>query len=387
MTWFIFCVAVIAVYKTFDSIPSIFHSVGIFLSAFKPFFVAFVIAYMLNMPSVKLSELIGKINNGFVKKHAYGLSILIVYVLAAVILGLVLGSLLPAIYSNVLELTAQLPAYINRIMEWVNSLELLKRFGIGFGALESSGAMSSLTKLFDTAQLGKYLTGVFSMTSSLFSAFITLIASVYMLLDKKNILEGVKRLTRMLFKEETANSLMWHVSRVNDIFNKFIYCRLICSVICGTVSGIVLTLMNVQYALILALITGVLDMIPYFGSIISFFICVLIAFLTGGVWKLVWVAVAMLIIQQCDGNLLAPKIMGDSLELRPLWIVVAVSVGGTLFGFIGMLVSVPLVAVIKTLAMDYLEEFAKKREEHEREKARIRQKAQEEEQTAEEDAQ
>ena len=95
-------------------------------------------------------------------------------------------------------------------------------------------------------------------------------------------------------------------------------------------------------------------MIPYFGSIISCVISVFVALVTGGIWKAVWSAVILLIIQQFDGNVLGPKIMGDSLEIRPFWIVFAVSFGGGLFGFWGMLISVPVAAAIKVSFMEYI---------------------------------
>ena len=91
-----------------------------------------------------------------------------------------------------------------------------------------------------------------------------------------------------------------------------------CSVIMAVVCSIVLMIMNVKYALILGLFIGAMDMIPYFGSIISFVISLIVTFITGGVWKGVWTGVVLLVLQQIDGNLLGPKIMGNSLEIRPL---------------------------------------------------------------------
>lgn len=316
---------------------------------------------MLNLPSVKLSELLVRTNSKFIRKHSYGISILAVYILALILVAVTLGVLLPAIYGNIVDLTSHLPSYMTSIMNWINDLDIMKKAGISIDNLDAAGTIMSLINKFDAIQLGKYIDGVFSMTSGLLNAFIAIISSVYMLLDKKTILNGVKRIINVLFKRETADSITWHTGRINDIFTKFIYCRLICSVISGIVSGIVLTLLGVKYAVILAIITVALDMIPYFGSIISFFISIIVAWVTGGVWQMIWAAVALLIIQQLDGNILSPKIMGDSLELRPLWVIVAVSVGGTLFGFIGMLVSVPVVAVIRTVVNDYLEEFAEKK--------------------------
>ncbi len=126
-----------------------------------------------------------------------------------------------------------------------------------------------------------------------------------------------------------------------------------CSVIMAVVCSIVLMIMKVKYALILGLFIGAMDMIPYFGSIISFVISLIVTFITGGVWKGVWTGVVLLVLQQIDGNLLGPKIMGNSLEIRPLWIIFAVTVGGALFGFMGMLFSVPVLAIIRAIMSDY----------------------------------
>lgn len=150
-------------------------------------------------------------------------------------------------------------------------------------------------------------------------------------------------------------SVTHHAKRVNDIFTNYIYSRLTCSVIMAVVCSIVLMLMNVKYALVLGIFIGAMDMIPYFGSIIACIVAIIASCLTGGLWQGVWVAVVLIILQQIDGNLLGPKIMGDSLEIRPLWIIFAVSVGGTLFGFLGMLFSVPVVAIIRAIAADYID--------------------------------
>ena len=125
----------------------------------------------------------------------------------------------------------------------------------------------------------------------------------------------------------------------------------------AVVCSIVLMIMNVKYAVVLGLFIGAMDMIPYFGSIISVVIAEIIILLTGGIWKTVWTTVTLLIMQQIDGNIMAPKIMGMSLDMRPLWIIVAVTVGGSLFGFLGMLLSVPVAAVLQTVAADGIAEY------------------------------
>lgn len=127
------------------------------------------------------------------------------------------------------------------------------------------------------------------------------------------------------------------------------------------VCTVTLSVMKVRYAVILGLFIGAMDMIPYFGSIISVVIAEIVILITGGVWKTVWTTLVLLILQQLDGNLLAPKIMGISLDMRPLEIIVVVTVGGSLFGFLGMLISVPVAAVIRTIIIDFVTEYEEKK--------------------------
>lgn len=366
---FIFCVAVIAVYKTFDNLSNVLSGIGTVLGAFSPFVAGFVIAYLLNIPAKRIEKLLQKVKKQGIKKKAWGISILIVYLLSIAIVVIVLGALLPALYRNILDLYNNLPSYATVIEKWLNDFEIVKRFDIfGGNKVDLPDIVNNIFKSIDMAQFGKYAQGVFSMTSGVFNSFIAIIASVYMLLSKEKLTNGFLRLLRAIFKQETVTSMVVHARRINDVFTNYLYSRLICSAVMAVVCGAVLSIMKVKYAVILGLFIGAMDMIPYFGSIIACVITALVTLITGGFWKMVWTSVVLLVLQQIDGNVLGPKIMGESLEISPLLIVLAVSVGGTLFGFIGMLLSVPVVAIARTIAMEYLEEYEEKKKTAERER-------------------
>ncbi|MBQ6530105.1 MAG: AI-2E family transporter, partial [Clostridia bacterium] len=207
---------------------------------------------------------------------------------------------------------------------------------------------------FDLTQLQTYAKGVVSFTSGFFSGFVAFIASIYMLLDKARLQALFIRILNSFFKEKTVAAITEHAKRMNEVFTNYIYSRLSCSIIMAVICSVVLSIMGVKYALILGVFIGAMDMIPYFGSIISSVIAIIITFITGGFWLGVWTAVALLVLQQFDGNILGPKIMGDSLEIRPFWIIFAISVGGSLFGFVGMLISVPIFAIIRIVISDYI---------------------------------
>lgn len=352
--WFIFCVAVIAVYKTFDNLSNIFSGIGVIFKAVKPFIIAFVIAYLINMPAVRIKRFYQNSKRAFLKNHAKGLSILTVYLLALVILAVVLWMLIPALYRNLLDLYNNAPLYISSMEAYIKKFEIAQKLNLA--NVDINKMVNGIFASFDMAQLGKYAQGVFSVTSGVLSAVVAIIASIYMLLDKERLQALIIRIMRTFLKEKRTDSIVKHAKRINEIFTNYIYSRLSCSIIMAIASSIILAILRVKYALILGLFVGAMDMIPYFGSIISSVIAILVTFITGGPWKGLWTAIALLVLQQIDGNILGPKIMGDSLEIRPLWVIFAVTVGGALFGFVGMLISVPVVAIIKAIFTDYMDD-------------------------------
>lgn len=355
---FIFCIAVIAVYKTFDNIGNIGKAIGVVLNAFKPFFWGFVIAYLLNLPAKKIAELLKKVKVDFIRKRARGISILVIYLMALVAAGLIIMKFVPALYRNIVELSLNLPNYAGEIINRIENFEIVKRFGLlEAETIDASATINAFIGKINPDEIGKYAQSVFHMTTGIFSAVIALIASIYMLLDKERITTALIRIIRIFFKKETADNICRYAHRANEIFTSYIYCRLMCSIIMAIACTIALSIMKVKYAVVLGLFIGAMDMIPYFGSIISVVIAEIIILLTGGIWKTVWTTVTLLIMQQIDGNIMAPKIMGMSLDMRPLWIIVAVTVGGSLFGFLGMLLSVPVAAVLQTVAADGIAEY------------------------------
>lgn len=353
---FIFCVAVIAVYKTFDNLSNITKYIGVIIGviidAIKPFISAFIIAYILNIPAKKLQKLLKKTKNQWITQHSVGISIFLIYVIAILILLFVLRMLIPAISKNILDLYNNSSHYIASFQNFINNFEIAKKLNLS--ELDLNKTIMNFFESLGMLRVEMYVDGVFNVTTGILNTFIALIASVYMLLDKERLQKVIVRVMGIFFKGDRVESITLHTKRVNDIFVNYIYSRLMCSIIMAVVSSVVLSVMNVKYALILGIFVGSMDMIPYFGSIIASVITIAVCLITGGFWKGVWVAVALCILQQIDGNLIGPKIMSDSLEIRPLWIIFAVSVGGSLFGFFGMLLSVPVVAIIKAIASDYL---------------------------------
>ncbi|MBQ3037988.1 MAG: AI-2E family transporter, partial [Clostridia bacterium] len=217
-----------------------------------------------------------------------------------------------------------------------------------------SKAIEDFIKSINLNEFSKYAQGVINLTSGVINTFIAIIVSVYMLIDKERIKKGIKSVFTVLFSEEKTERVSTIIANINNVFSKYIYCRVIDGLIMGILSIIILSLLGVRYALVLGTLVGFCNLIPYFGSIIGSVITTLITIVTGGFFKGLWTLITLTVLEQIDGNLIGPKIMGDVLEIRPLVIIFAVTVGGGLFGVLGMLFSVPIFVVLKMMGEEYL---------------------------------
>ena len=135
---------------------------------------------------------------------------------------------------------------------------------------------------------------------------------------------------------------------------KFLASQFLDAIVVGILTSVAMSIMGVEYGVLLGFLIGLFNMIPYFGAIIAVTISIIITFLTGGISQAIWMAVVVIILQQIDANIINPKIVGDSLKISPLLVIFAVTIGGAYFGFLGMFLAVPIVAVIKIVLIDYI---------------------------------
>ncbi len=355
-TWilaFLFVSGAIIVYKTVDNFNFITAYIGKIISAAGPFITGFVIAYLLNLPTKKLQGAIEKAKPTFIKKHSKGIAITIVYLLALLAVTVVIRLIVPAIYNNLYDLYLNRNVYITLMMQKLSELEA--RLGRDIFATENiAGLIQDYFKNMQLSEFGKYAQGVVNVTSGVISFFIAVIISVYMLSDKTIIIDGLRRIINVFLPKEKGSRLLELLHKVNTIFSRYLLSVIFAGMIVGVASTILMSLLRVKYALVLGLLMGLFSLIPYFGAIIAITVCVLVTLITGGWFQALWVAIALIILQQADGNYIGPKIMGNMLDARPLLIIFAVTVGGGLFGLWGMILSVPIVMVIKMLLTEYI---------------------------------
>ena len=216
-------------------------------------------------------------------------------------------------------------------------------------------------------QIIGYVMNAISAVFSIVDIFIAIIVSIYILVERKQIITFLKKLAGALFKERTYKNLDKYFNNSNEIFFKFIASQFLDAIVVGILVSIALTIMGVKYAPLLGFFIGLFNMIPYVGAIIATVISALITLITGGLSQTIWMLIVTIILQQIDANIINPKIVGQSLKISPLLVLFAVTVGGAYFGILGMFLAVPVIAVIRILVEDYIvyKNYLKKRKEKE----------------------
>lgn len=359
--WFTFAVAIIAVYKTLDNFNDIMAFIKKLFGILMPFFIGVLLAYLFYIPSKKFEKLYSK--SKVLKRFSRKLAVFSVYVIAILLVILLFNVVLPAISKSVTELTSNFPSYYESIKGYINELpddSIISKDKIK-EAISNIGNID-FASYFSTEKIIEYIKGVVNVAHGVFSVFVTIIMSIYILLQRDDIVRFMKKLANALFKEETCKTLGKYFKRGNEVFFKFISSQLLDAIIVGIITSIAMLIMNVKYAVLLGFIIGLFNIIPYFGAIVGVGIAIIVTLITGGLSQAIWMGVVIVILQQIDANIINPKIVGDSLSLSPILVIFAVTVGGAYFDFLGMLLGVPVVAVIKIIICDYIDYRNEKKE-------------------------
>lgn len=361
--WFTFAVAVIFVYKTLDNFNDISEWVGKLISILMPFLMGILIAYLLYIPCRQIERLYKKAKPKLISKRARGLSVITVYIIAILILVIVINILIPALSKSVMDLANNLPGYYQSAINFVNDMPedtIIKKESVQ--EIISNLQKIDITTIISLENISDYINGVIGVASSIFNVFVSLIMSVYVLLERGEILRFIKRLVRAIFKEETCKALDNYFIKANNIFFKFISSQVIDAIVVGIIVSIAMWILGVKYWVLLGFMIGLFNIIPYFGAIIAVAIATLITVFTGGFTKALWMLVVVIILQQLDANIINPKIIGNALKLSPILVIFSVTVFGAYFGVLGMFLAVPIIAVIKILVNDFIEFRIKKKE-------------------------
>jgi len=228
------------------------------------------------------------------------------------------------------------------VIYYINDLDI---FGIDI----SMDNIMALIRNFVIENLSLSINTIIGIPSALFKGFLAFVSSIYCLLEKDKLIKYLCKLLRVFSSDTLYHTVIKYMRLLNNNFKQYIYTQTIDGCILGTLATIELILLRSPYALILGIMLGIVNYIPYFGSIFGSIFAVIIVAFTQGIPTAAVASIVLLVTQQLDGNVIQPKLLGGSFSLSPLLVIICITIGGAYYGILGMIVAIPIVAVVKNI--------------------------------------
>ena len=344
----------IILYRVVNNVEDIAGSLWKLLSLLSYFVWGYAIAYLLN-PIMVWIERQTKLQRGW--------SLLIIYTFFLGIIALAATLIFPVLTKNILDFISNSPDFISKAELWINKTttenEFLLKYNIAGYIEDNLNVLVKHANTYFGMGLKIVVTHLINFSSILLKFVTGIVISIYLLKDKEMFIVNIKKFMLVTMGEHYTMDWVEFGNKVNDIFKQFVVGKFIDSVIIGSICFIALIALNIPYAIIISIIVGITNMIPYFGNVIGMVpACLITVFYSP--MKALEVAIVILILQQLDGWVIGPKILGNKVGLNPLWIILGIAIGGGLFGVLGMFLGVPAMAVVKTLLEDFVDRKMKK---------------------------
>lgn len=371
---FVIIAASIVFYFLFLRFANIFSGFETVINILKPVMYGLVIAFLLNPIVMKTEWLLTKIlnkrfkNKKRLQKFARSIGIVTALTVLFLVVLLLINMIIPELLNSVQNLIVSLPEQLNSMVAKVNILakgdDSLSIF-IKNAIEEVSNYLRNWIQTDLLGQVNEIMSnltvGVISIVKEIFNLIMGIIISIYIMFSRELFGAQCKKVMYALLPVESANFSLHIAKKSNEIFGGFVIGKIIDSIIIGDICFIVLSMMDMPYTLLVSVIVGVTNIIPFFGPYIGAVPCTILIFLQNpmqGVYFLIFI----IILQQIDGNIIGPKILGDSTGLSSFWVIVAILLGGGLFGFVGMIIGVPTFAVLYYIAQVVVNQKLEKKE-------------------------
>ena len=358
MTYFLVIVACILVYFAMLRIEAISNTFSKILDILKPVLYGCLIAYFLNPIVRKVDQYLvpalekNMKNKEKAKNLSRSIGVAAAVVIMIAVVTALINMMIPELINSIRNLIFTLPSQINQLVKQVNNIKLDDSTMTSMLKNAMNEASTSLQNWIRTDLLNKvnelmtHLTvGLYTLVMEMFHAVVGVIVSVYILFGKEKFISQSKKAAYAIFPAERANLFIHIAVKTNEIFGCFIIGKMIDSIIIGSLCFVGTSILNMPYAMLVSVIVGVTNVIPFFGPYIGAIPSAILIALTNPV-KGIYFLIFILLLQQFDGNILGPKILGNSTGLSAFWVIVSILLGGGLFGIVGMLFGVPTFAVI-----------------------------------------
>ncbi len=336
------------------NIDKIWKFLGTIVGLFSPFIIGFVFAYLLNPIVIFFKK---NVFDKFVKKDkvANNLSLLTTCVIFLTLTIILFNSIIPALLKSIQSLVVNMPTYIKDIKDYLiaktDSSGLAEAINANYSTInESLNTMINnfLPKLEDMITIVS--NGLFGAVKVVFKVFMGFVISIYYLSDKDNFVAGTKKIIYSIFGVKVANHIMDNARHTNDIFGNFIVGKLLDGFTIGFITFIFLTILGFSdYALLIGVTVGLTNMIPYFGPYIGTIpsaLLILMDEVHGGGKMCIIFIIFIIALQQIDSYVIEPNLCGSKTGLKSFWVLASILFFGDAFGIIGLLLGVPVFALI-----------------------------------------
>ncbi|MCH4020452.1 MAG: AI-2E family transporter [Erysipelotrichaceae bacterium] len=347
-------ILIVLFYLIIKNLPAIGNGIGVMLKALMPFLIGMLLALIMTPLRRWIEKKVMK-NVHWRARTKRRVATLLCLIVVLLVLAAFFAIIMPQLISSLKSFAENLQSYIDSIEKALAKLSvsdpelrdnIQKMIRTGSDQLTSwlTGAQGGLTKIISFSV---------SVVKNIINFFIGLIIMFYLLLDEEKFKHQVKKLAYGAFPEKAGDEIMY-VGRLSvRMFNSFIAGKAVDSLIIGIVCWLVVTILQMPYAPMIGFIVGITNMIPVFGPFIGAIPCLIILLIINP-WQSLEFLIFIIILQQVDGNIIGPHILGDSMGLPTLWVMFAIIVGGALFGVVGMFLGVPIFSVIYTLVANAL---------------------------------
>ncbi len=359
LTAFIVIIASMLFVYSIYNIGSIASGLRKIIKVLTPIIDGFVIAYLIN-PIMRFFEIKcfgryyykkGITISSRKKKRLRAYSLILAFIVAFSALYAFFGTVLPQIYSSIESIIIHFPTYYNNIISYCNDLishtdivkqndliELINDYSDDINEVITANIIPSIKDI-----LLSLKDGIFSAVGAIMNLIIGLIIAIYLLLGKEKYIGLMKKLIYSIWPREKANNIMVDLRFVDKTFGGFLIGKIVDSIIIGILCYISLNIMKTPYAVLVSVIVGVTNIIPFFGPYLGAIPSTILILLVDPM-KALYFVIFILILQQVDGNIIGPAILGNSIGISGFWIIVSIIVAGGFFGIVGMLIGVPIFA-------------------------------------------
>ncbi|WP_040327650.1 AI-2E family transporter [Clostridium ihumii] len=347
-----------------DILAWLFFQLRRFIKVISPIIYAIIISYLLYKPIKWIEGLIYRGLNYVLKKNdadKYSKTVRVISIFILffmIILGLIIiyKFLVPPLMENFNDIIDALPMFQAKLKQW--AINIAEKFDIKSIHFENTNKISIdiMNKLKNVLEglLAKIIITLSNISSFLLNFIMTMILTAYFLIDKERIVKQVKEIIDVLLPKKASRALKTFFYDVDYVVGGYIVGELLDCIIVGIASTILLMIVKHPYAVIIGVIAGVTNIIPYVGPIIG----AVLAFFFGMFTSLslaITGTILLLIYQQVDGNFIQPKIVGDKIGLSAVWVFIAVLIGGSYFGALGMVISIPVAGLVRVYFNRYKE--------------------------------